>query len=254
MGGFFVNVFVRSDDQAAVVSAAKDALKGYYTPQELRSQPATAPVAYVAPAVNGWVGVYDSKLESQDEGLAEGIAMDLSDRLKTVAITFLVHDGDFLMYWLAVDGDIIDRFHSMPNYFNDELPADFDGESLYDAGDGQLVDFSGIFVTADEQEKLRGNPRLLAAACDKPEAEAALREVLSGPALDAYSLIARLSEILGIANADMGFDYLSNPPDWDGLMAANPALAPMAELQKQAQEQIVGRSQFVAITAGDLKA
>lgn len=206
MGGFFVNVFVRSDDQGAVVSAVKEVLKGCYTPQELRSQAATAPIAYVAPAVNGWVGVYDRQSEDQDTALAEGIAMDLSNRLKTVVTSFLVHDGDVLMYWLAVDGDIIDRFTSIPDYFDDDFPD-------------------------DEREALRGNPRLLAAACDKPEAEAALREVLTDEEDDAYGLISRLSAILGMANADVGFYYLSEPA-----------------------EPVAGWSEFVAIAAGDLLA
>lgn len=254
MGGFFVNVFVRSDDQAAVVEAARAVLRPYYrakrkplfdlawfvsklSPEAAQilkaagaGQPptGTAPVAMVGPAMGGWVGLYDSKMENQDESMGEAVVKELSRRLKSTAITFLVHDGDILSYRVAVNGKVVDQFNSIPDYFDEDVPDRV-------------------------RAALRGNPGLLAQACGKPEAEAQLQALLAEPSHEAYELLETLSAVLGLENACVGFDHLRDSDQgWDALVAMNPALAPMVEQQKAVRQQIPGIERFVAITAADL--
>ncbi|HEY3366527.1 MAG TPA: hypothetical protein VGK74_15845 [Symbiobacteriaceae bacterium] len=210
MGGFLVNLFVRAADQPVVAEAVRQVLSSYHVGSHLEFIPGDdlAPAILISPSINGWVGVYDSIMESQSEELCIGVARALSERLETTALCFLVHGGSILMYWLAVYGEVADQFNSMPDYFGADL---------------------------DEMELalLRGNPRILAEACGRPEARDLLARVLVEPGRSAFELIDDLAAPLGIENAAWGFN---------SLMEADTA-----------NELITRWAEFLTVTVGDLK-
>lgn len=196
MGGMTVSVFVRADDQMAVVEAARAVLGPAYGGRA-PARPAWAvrtganlpdlPAFLVSPALGGWVGVHDAIMQGQSEQLCEQVAVQLSARLQTAAITFLVHDGDFLVYWLAHRGELVDAYHSMPHYFD----GDFDED---EAGGGSPEG---------------GNPQLLAEVCGRPGEAEALAAVLTAPDDDGYERLAKLGAVLGIPDPTTDYDLLT---------------------------------------------
>lgn len=246
MGGMLVNLFVRSDDQATVVEAAKQVLGAQYESdpmqglnQQLQAVKAMLPkgvdivlgdifsqlgrgkgadldagLFLVSPSINGWVGLHDSLMQSQDESLCSETAREISRLLHTTAISFLVHDGDFLRYWLAKDGEEIAQYHSMPGYVED--------------GPGSSGP-SG------------GNAELLAGACGVPEKREDLAVLLSQPDGDAIGQLQSLGQALGIVDAAVDFDLLTyKPPKMIGFTV--PEYKP----------DITHREQYVTITKKDL--
>lgn len=179
MGGFLTSTFVRSNDHDLILRAA--------AAERL-------PFAYVGPATDGWVGIY------HDGGDPEALAQSLSERLGTVAISFSVYDGDFLEYWLAREGRLIDRFHSRPGYF-------------------------GETVSAAERKHLRGNADVLAEACGRPDAAARVAPLLADPPSDAFGLLDELGEWLSIPGATLSYNDLADPgrrtdvPGWEQYQA-----------------------------------
>jgi len=99
MSASFVNYQIRSDDQAAVVAAASELVKGR---------------AFVSPARNRWVTLYDENSELQDAYEIGRLGGELSARLNTAVIAFLVHDSSLFVYYLFENGDLLDEFHSAP--------------------------------------------------------------------------------------------------------------------------------------------
>ncbi|HWI66661.1 MAG TPA: hypothetical protein VNT75_33020 [Symbiobacteriaceae bacterium] len=242
MGGFLVSVFVRSEDQTAVLEAAKGTLGPQYQvdpvadlQQKMRKLmppgdevkfggvitqflkaafPKDMPLFLVSPSRNGWVGVHDSKMQGQGEALCADVARQLSGRLNTTAVTFLIHDGDFLCYWLARNGELLDEYNSMPGYF-DEGPS---GEP------------SG------------GDPALLAEACCVPGQVAELAKLLSGPAGNPFDQLESLGRVLQLVDPTVDYDSLTyRPPDQIGM--TRPGFeAP----------QIADRTQYISVTKADL--
>ncbi len=98
MGTTYSNCQVRTDSQEAVIAALTGLLK----------EP-----AYIAPAVNGWVGVYPEG----DSGVAEPLAKKLSAKLSCGVFYWSVYDSDIFFYTLYEDGKKRDEFDSNPDYF-----------------------------------------------------------------------------------------------------------------------------------------
>lgn len=244
MGGMLVNVFVRSHDQAAVVQAAKEVLGAHYDAdpshdlkQKLQAilpgnvqielgeifsqlglgQGANDAVLFlVSPSINGWVGVHDSMMQSQDESLCSDTAKRMSGLLNTTAISFLVHDGDVLCYWLAKDGALIDEYTSMPGYFEPD-PED----SEPSGGDGEL----------------------LATVCGVPDKSVELTTLLSRPDSDAFGQLSSLGQLLGIMDATINYELLTyRPPKQIGFTF--PTVEP----------KVAHRDQYVTITKTDISA
>lgn len=245
MGGMLVNVFVRYDQQAAVVNAAREVLGARYDAEPLHDLNQTlqamlpgnvqielgeifsqlgrgkdadrdAILFLVSPSVNGWVGVHDSLMQNQDEFLCSDTAKEMSGLLNTVAISFLIHDGDFLCYWLAKDGAVIDEYNSMPGYF-EHGPQGCEPSG----GDGEL----------------------LAEVCGVPNKSAELKTLLLHPDADAFGQLASLGRSLGIEDATIDYNRLTySPPNQIGFTV--PKLEP----------NVAHRDQYVTITKKDLSA
>lgn len=105
MGASFTNCQVRSTDANAVTSVLAPLLKSR---------------AYVSPASNGWVTVYDEASE-QESSLLIKLAKELSMALKTAVLGFMVFDSDIAFYYLCQNGELVDEFDSCPDYFDDEV-------------------------------------------------------------------------------------------------------------------------------------
>lgn len=238
MGGFLVNVFVRSDDQHAVVKAVKEVLAPRYADspsgsglekllgggaaevfKKVLAQAGRGPsgsleatVCLVSPSIGGWVGVHDSFMQSQDEQLCAQTVCRLSERLNTAAIAFLIHDGDFLCYWLAKEGRLLDTYNSMPGYF----------EGSSDGPGG-------------------GDASLLAETCGVPEAVGELARLLQEPGFEPYAQLESLGTLLGIVDPTVDFD----------LLTYQPVLPPGANIPIY-EPNIHSRDQYVEVKRGDL--
>lgn len=200
MGEFLVNLFVMSKDRDAVAEAVKPILRPAYVRANTQAQmDGEATALFVAPSVRGWVGIFDLLMEAQNEALCEWTVRRLSASLGTVAISFLLHDGDFLRYWLARDGRLMDRFHSAPDYFTPVATAEF--------------------------KRLQGRPALLADLCGKPLEVLPLARLLREGDWDGLNLLEELCAFLEIPNLLVGFNRVEHDAQagevegWDSFRA-----------------------------------
>jgi hypothetical protein len=70
--------------------------------------------AYVAPAAEGWVTLYDEISERQDAYEIGRLAGELSAQLGTAVLAFVVADGTLFVYYLFDSGDLLDEYNSDP--------------------------------------------------------------------------------------------------------------------------------------------
>src|SRR5262245_44655728 len=124
MGAFAVNLHARIDDTAAVRSCVTDIGATDY---------------YVSKPLRGWVSVYERRLSEQDETWIKQFAGELSGRLGTACVAFLIHDSDIACYWLYDRGRLLDEYNSAPGYFEE--------------------------ASSDEQERVRGKADVFARYC-----------------------------------------------------------------------------------------
>jgi ankyrin repeat protein len=120
MGASLCNMHVRSDSQKEVCEALKKVIT-------IR--------AYVSPAEEGWVSVFDEVANSMDQEEALRLGKELSAVLKTAVFIGEIFHSDVMMYYLFHDGNQLDFYNSTPDYFGKE--------------------------DKDEFEKTKGNPELL---------------------------------------------------------------------------------------------
>ena len=162
MGAFLVNVQVRVASNENVPAVVKAVCRG---------------TSRVAPTGDGWAGVYNERLDAQDEKELLRVGRALSKRLAASAVAFLVHDSDVLACWTFAGGRVVDAFNSMPDYFgNDSAPP-----PDHDASAAALASVAGVALES-------------------------LREVLAGDWVFAEQQLEALAGLLGIdADAACGF-------------------------------------------------
>lgn len=105
----FVNYQIRSEDSAAVAAAVSELIQAR---------------AYVSPAKSGWVSLYEEKSETQDAHEIGRLGMELSARLSTAVIAFLVSESTLFVYYIFENGDLVDEYHSTPPPNNALTEAD----------------------------------------------------------------------------------------------------------------------------------
>ena len=115
MGAFIVNFHIRGSDQAAIAKKI----------HELRYDH-----VWVTNPKHEWISLYDESASCQDELRIKEVGAALSASLKQPLIAFLVHDSDFLCYWLYEEGQLVDAFNSCPDYFenSDDLETEYEGD------------------------------------------------------------------------------------------------------------------------------
>lgn len=119
MGNFYTNYTLRGPSQQAVVAA----LAG-------RS-------AFVTPAQDGCVVVFDEESDEQNTDVITGLASQLSRELSCAVLAVLNHDDDILWYQLFQNGELSDEYDSSPDYFEPlaepSAPAGGDAQKLCSA-------------------------------------------------------------------------------------------------------------------------
>jgi hypothetical protein len=171
MGAFFTNYQVRGKSASEVCGALEPLVEGQ---------------AYVSPEKNGWVTVYDSASDRQEESTITHLAAELSRSLDTAVFGFMVHDSDIAFYWLYQNGVLIDEFNSAPDYFE----------------------------TAGEETKfrVRGDAEALLPFCvvgtSPSQIEAVIHPAENFPVF-AEEILVKLSQLFGIDDVRMslGFEY-----------------------------------------------
>jgi hypothetical protein len=155
MGAFYTNVTVRHADVDAVIAALETLGRD----------------AFVAPARNGAVVVFDAHIESQDARDIDSLASPISKRLRCAALLALNHDDDLLYYALFERGRLVDEYNSRPGYF--------DGTEQTAAG-GDARKLAAAFGVRDRADRL---DRLLHGAeyAFETERHAALVQLLELP-------------------------------------------------------------------------
>jgi hypothetical protein len=165
MGSFIVNVNVRATHRQAVEKEIK------------AFNPAAA---WVTGAKNGWITIYEEGASTQDENRIRELTEHVSSGLKSPAIAFLVHDSDFLCYWLFDDGQLIDEFNSCPDYFDE----------------------------GENEEALAGKPEVILKYCPPGTKLSDVEQVLSDKGqVFADSQLAQLAELLGIDSTRSCVDF-----------------------------------------------
>ena len=170
MGAFLVNVQVRTAWSDGLPSAVKAVCRG---------------ASRVAPTGDGWAGVYNERLDAQDEKELLRVGRALSKRLAAPAVAFLVHDSDVLAAWTFAGGRVVDACNSAPDYFGDASAPPPD----HDATAAALASVAGVEA-------------------------AAVREVLTGEWTFADEQLRALAAMLGIdADAACGFADAASLPN-----------------------------------------
>jgi hypothetical protein len=119
MGNFYMNYTLRGPSQQAVAAA----LAGR--------------CAFVTPARNGCVVVFDEESDGQNPEVIVDLAPRLARELDCPVLAILNHDDDILWYQLYLSGGLADEYDSTPGYFDPSAepsgPAGGDARKLCDA-------------------------------------------------------------------------------------------------------------------------
>jgi hypothetical protein len=176
VGAFFTNIQVRSGEADDVEQALRPLLKAK---------------AYLSKSENGWVSVFPEQTETQDESL-QRMTQSLSAMLKTDAVGIMCHDSDVFLYWLGREGNIVDEYNSLPNYFDDSMPEEPTG------GEAALLE------------------PLLAAGVTRDQVFEVLHK---SEYVFAEEGIGKFAELLGIPNerSTVGYNYAQDGGEASGL-------------------------------------
>lgn len=221
MGTFYTNITLNTSDVNAVIA---------YLHQHNRT-------AYVANPHTGYIVVYDSETESQDEELLTDLSERLSRQLACVAFAVLNHDDDVLMYWLYNTGTLLDHYNLDPGYFEDNALPPQGGDAdllcrLFGADADCTSETVAILHTPFFQEGNLSPTELLNTAMQNPESFLdMLKEQMNVGDLNtgdqprhqyvfAIDRHAALVEVLGLPSqaVGFGFEYIENdelPDDLD---------------------------------------
>lgn len=167
MGSFLTNYQVRSNSPADVVRLLAPLVDR----------------AYISPAKNGWVTVYEEKSDEQDERVLSRFAQMLSSKLGTSVFAFLVHDSDVLLYFLCENGREVDRYNSNPDYFQE--------------------------ADDDTRARVRGNAAVVLRHCVAGTKIEDLQALLHDPEVDVDLALQELASFLGMdpLRVGLGFKY-----------------------------------------------
>lgn len=169
MGNFYTNYVLPDVTQSEVVAA----LVG-------RS-------AFVSPAVNNVVVVFDEKSESQNMDIINLFGAELSSKCKCPVLATMNHDDDVLCYGLFIAGQLADEYNSCPGYFDSSIGSN---------------------------EPSGGDAAKLAAAFNLKDTTA-IEKILRAPneeyvfAVERHSDLAKTLDLPPFV-AGSGYDYISN--------------------------------------------
>jgi hypothetical protein len=218
MGAFFTNIQVRAgerdgDIQQEIAIALRQ-LASEYAFEEVDPVDISADrYMMIGPAnTGGWIAIYDSVAEFQDEAVLGPLAHLLSITVEGSAVSVSVYDSDVLRLELWRSGQHLDSYSSSPASFRDSHPEEWQ-ELLVDGA-----------------------------------TPAELREVWGEPLLFAEAMLSRTAELLGMdqAQCSIGLRYLLEDTDEESIAAFEAAgyrvLAFRSTVQPATVEQSVHAS------------
>ena len=176
MGAFYTNITVFGPSQESVVRVVSELKRN----------------AFVSPRENGFTVVFDEECDCQEEPQLAALAARLSDMLRCPTLGVLNHDDDIICYTLAVNAQVVDQYHSNPEYFD---------------------------ATARGSAPRGGDAVALCAVFGRPEAADEVQRVLREPAKYVFATEQHqdLARLLGmpqfvVGNSFKGLDYMIDPP------------------------------------------
>jgi hypothetical protein len=180
MGAFIANLHVRSEDEEGVRRTMADIGASSF---------------HVAAPGKGWISIYEQRASTQDEDWIADLAGQLSSRLHTVCVGFLVHDSDIARYWLSDQGKLLDEYNSIPDYFDE--------------------------VSAAIRERVQGRPDIFLRYCQPGVTREQIEAVLRADVVFADDTITQLAGFLGIdpGRALGDFKYAGGDDGGGGLQA-----------------------------------
>ena len=114
MGNFYTNFTLKTSDAAGVVNSLRAASRS----------------AFVSPATEGYVVVFDEAADQQDTDVIVKTGKLLSEQLRCAVLAILNHDDDILCYWLFDGGQRVDAYNSAPDYWDNAADTDRGGDTL----------------------------------------------------------------------------------------------------------------------------
>ena len=143
MGLFCVSTHARTtDDRSVSESLQRLGFSAYHVSSEM----------------DGWTSIYEERASQQDDQQIRRLAGEISRDLKVPTIAFLVHDSDFVCYWLYDSGALLDEYNSCPDYFDDE-----GAEPIGSQGSpGTLLPFCRAEITPEQIEAILGRQTIFA--------------------------------------------------------------------------------------------
>jgi hypothetical protein len=175
MGAFVTNFHVRNSSRDAVDEALSQA-----GAEEFR----------ITDSKQNWVSFYEEQA-SQDENRIKQLAEELSSQLGAACVAFMVHDSDIACYWLYDQGNMLDQYNSIPDYFDDD-------------------------ISAAEKRKVQGKADVFMRYCQKGVTRKQIEEVLRSDVTFAEDIISKLAEFLGIDPDRALQDYRDDDDDDSG--------------------------------------
>jgi hypothetical protein len=174
MGAFFVNFHLRSENDAAVRQAVAE-----IGARRIR----------VGSPSDGWASIYEERASSQEEDWIARFTQELSFRLGTACVAFMVHDSDIARYWLSDRGQLLDEYNSTPDYFEE--------------------------VSAAEKQRVQGRPEVFLRYCRPGVTGREIETVLRAEVVFAEDTIQQLAGFLGIG-PDRALDDFNHPQNGGG--------------------------------------
>lgn len=176
MGSFYTNLTVRCDDQERVTGVLRSLGRS----------------AFISPAMDGMVVVYDEACEEQDPEELASLAADLSGELGAGVLGALNHDDDVLILFAAQGGEVVDTYNSCPAFFTGE------GSESPEGGDARVI------------------AQAVSPNADTKALEAALRDEELFLATERHEAIVQALGLPGVS-VGFGFSYLEEGEFPEGL-------------------------------------
>lgn len=172
MGAFFDSIHVRTDNSGTVQKALEQVAK-------------EADCKFlIGPAINGWISIFPS-----DIGRNEPISAKIATLIPNDVFHLTVHDDDIFFYHFYRNGQLIDRYNSCPDSFEE--------------------------VSEDEKKQCQGHPELFQDLLRDTKFLTKLKTLLAADKFTFESeRMAQFVKLFGLSNASSSYDYLQSE-DWD---------------------------------------
>lgn len=202
MGSFYANIHLHTANRPLI----ERAWQNYWDERGERS------TAYVSPAYNGWVTVFDWRCDHNASDILTDLSQQLSRDAECVALAFNVFDSDMAEYRLFNNGDEVDHYTSNSEYFAAFAQAPEATEEGVYSGFGPDSKEGYVF---EEDLSDGGNTALLKSLTHTAASDIELDAILRTPARIADDILTALASAIGINDtwASVGYRYIATEGD-----------------------------------------